>query len=595
MTQPQLNPVAEILQSHNGDNEQCGFITTLSKKVILQAPAGYGKTKTMVSKLAYLISTNQILSPKKVLALTFSVNAAYKIKKDVVEQLPKILQGNEGQLTISLNSIVSVSNYHGFCRKVLSRYGYLLHENLRKVNEFVSFDDSRDSNITRLNLGTTADVVIACTTYSERIKLSDRAYLLAQFNTYNNHVLQNFVPNNFIPFNSILTLTLKLFHEHPNILAFYQKLYPVIIVDEFQDTNFFGYALLKKLISDNTSLYLVGDALQRIYGFIGAIPNILEDSKEVYGMEVVLLKQNYRFMNNPNMLLLDGNIRKNAENLIYPQISENAQINLAVVQSQDEEALYVIGECQRLLEIDATSKVAILFRLGYNNRNTQRVIEEFDSQGINYFYGLFSDEDDNYKDFHFECAIEFSNLLKQLRLSKRTCKKHISNLKAKYGAQPEPVYNSLISLLEIFYNRLYSEYSFLILDDEDKLILIRDTFDGFGLKQYMEYVDSNIIISTIHGAKGLEWDYVIMPDMEQYSLPSWFGFCGDCPHKNGCQLNPGSASPKFLEELSVFYVGFTRARKEVFFSASRTGIGYNGVENRNLSCFLQLPGIAYLK
>ena len=148
--------------------------------------------------------------------------------------------------------------------------------------------------------------------------------------------------------------------------------------------------------------------------------------------------------------------------------------------------------------------------------------------------------------------------------------------------------------MEIFYERLYSEYSFILLDDEDKIILIKETFDGFGLKQYMEYVDSRIIISTIHGAKGLEWEYIIMPDMEQYSLPSWFGFCGDCPHKGNCELHPASANPKYIEEMSVFYVGFTRAKKEVFFSASNEGIKWNGdTQNRNLSCFLQLRGITF--
>ena len=148
--------------------------------------------------------------------------------------------------------------------------------------------------------------------------------------------------------------------------------------------------------------------------------------------------------------------------------------------------------------------------------------------------------------------------------------------------------------MEIFYDRLFSEYSFVLLEEEDKIILIKETFDGFGLKQYMEYVDSRIIISTIHGAKGLEWEYVIMPDMEQYSLPSWYGFCGNCAHRANCNFDPSSANSKFIEEMSVFYVGFTRAKKEVFFTASSMGIRSNGEpQNRNLSCFMQLRGLIF--
>jgi len=568
MTETVNNPIENILSNHVGDKEQLNFITSDSKKVIVQAPAGYGKTRTMVSKLAYILTTQKVLVPKKILALTFSVNAAYKIKKDVIEQLPNILEGNEANLVISLNSRISVSNYHGFCRKVLSRYGYLLHSELKNVNEFTSFDDGRADNITNLNIGTPPEVVIACTTYCEQIKNSGTQHFLNHFNAYNGHILTHFIPNEFISFNSILTLTLKLFREHPNILAFYQKLYPIIFVDEFQDTNFFGYTLLKRLISDHTSAYLMGDALQRIYGFIGAIPNILQDAKELYNMDIIELQNNYRFKDNPNMLLLDNNVRRNAENLIAPTITTDAEINLNISENQDAEAAYVVEKAQEIIADNETDKVAVLFRNGFNNKNTHRIVDEFDSKGLDYFYGLFSDEDQNYKRFHFNCAREFSSLLRQSKLSKRTCNKHIQKIKEIYQDENNPLYDALIQLMEIFYERLYSEYSFILLDDEDKIILIKDTFDGFGLKQYMEYVNSRIIISTIHGAKGLEWEYVILPDMEQYSIPNWWGFCGGCPHKTNCQLNPSSANSKFIEEMSVFYVGFTRAKKEVFFSAS---------------------------
>ena len=356
--------------------------------MIVQAPAGYGKTRTMVSKLAYILSTNQVLSPKKILALTFSVNAAYKIKKDVIEQLPNVLGGKERANALSLHSKISVSNYHGFCRKVLSRYGYLLHDQLKTVNEFTSFDDGRADNITRLGLGVLPEVVIACTEYCDHIKASDITYLRNHFDAYNTHILDNFIPNSYISFNSILTLTLKLFYEYPNVLNFYQKLYPTIFVDEFQDTNFFGYALIRKLIADDTSVYLMGDPLQRIYGFIGAIPNILQAAKEKYNMDLIELKQNYRFKDNPNMLLLDNNVRRNAENIISPTITTNAHISLQITENQDCEADYVLEKSQELLNLNATDKIAILFRNGFNNNNTHRIIDAFDTNELDYFYGL---------------------------------------------------------------------------------------------------------------------------------------------------------------------------------------------------------------
>jgi DNA helicase-2/ATP-dependent DNA helicase PcrA len=82
----------------NGKSQekQLDVIFSAADKILVEAPAGYGKTNTMVSKIAYMLATQQIPNPKKILALTFSVNAAYKIKKTdpkksvlIMEKSPK--------------------------------------------------------------------------------------------------------------------------------------------------------------------------------------------------------------------------------------------------------------------------------------------------------------------------------------------------------------------------------------------------------------------------------------------------------------------------------------------------------------------------
>ena len=74
---------SRIENKHQGDEKQLEIIFSPNKRLLVEAPAGYGKTHTMVSRIAYLISIGKLPVPKKLLALTFSVNAAYKIKKDV--------------------------------------------------------------------------------------------------------------------------------------------------------------------------------------------------------------------------------------------------------------------------------------------------------------------------------------------------------------------------------------------------------------------------------------------------------------------------------------------------------------------------------
>ena len=148
-------------------------------------------------------------------------------------------------------------------------------------------------------------------------------------------------------------------------------------------------------------------------------------------------------------------------------------------------------------------------------------------------------------------------------------------------------------MLEIFWNKVFSDFPFF--SNEEKHRLVRDTFEYNGLKQYIEFVPTNISISTIHAAKGLEWDYVILPDMEQYAFPSWYGLCGECISRETCkiQVNP-DIQKKFIDELSVFYVAVTRARRQVYFSASQTRLDYKSNERPcNISCFLNMPGITY--
>ena len=133
------------------------------------------------------------------------------------------------------------------------------------------------------------------------------------------------------------------------------------------------------------------------------------------------------------------------------------------------------------------------------------------------------------------------------------------------------------------------------MSNEEKISLIKDTFESNGLKQYVEFVNTKIIISTVHGSKGLEWDFVILPDMESFSFPNYYGLCGYCGCSANCNLKiTKEIENKFLEELSVFYVAVTRGRKQVYFSASKTQLdSKNEIKSRNISCLLNLPGIEF--
>ena len=576
----------KIIARHQGDEKQLEVIFSPSNRLLVEAPAGYGKTNTMVSKIAYMIATKQIPNPKRLLALTFSVNAAYKIKKDVTQQVPLLLA--ETGLDIATSDKIFVSNYHGFSRSVLKKYGSVFHSNLKSIDTLQSIDDSDVKKTQTTVKGLSYENAYFLSEYCDALKKSNETFLRENLEKYCAVIIEDLLPQGFISYNAILTLTQLLFKKHPNVLAFYTKYYSTLLVDEYQDTNILSFEIIKSLITDDTKVILLGDSLQRIYGFIGAVENLLTISEKQFGLTKVELSKNYRFASNPEMLRLDNNIRRNAENTNKPTITEDASIKLKFSETQEDEALYVVNLSLAILKKYPESKVSILVK--QRGPNVNLIIETFELNKVPYFYGLFTDEDANYISFHRKCLYEFIELIRiKETITKKLAKEHISLISKHYSESSDSLIEALISLLDIFWNKLFLDFSFL--SNEEKINLIKDTFEHNGLKQYIEFINTNIVISTVHAAKGLEWDFVILPDMEQDSFPNWFGLCSTCKCKSDCNIIINKENEtKFLEELSVFYVAVTRARKQVFFSMSKKETrGYN----KNLSCFLKLPGITY--
>jgi len=584
-----IEAIKEKITNRHGSNEkQLEVIFSEDNKIIVEAPAGFGKTNTMVSKIAYMIASNQIPTPKKLLALTFSVNAAYKIKKDVLKEIPDLLNNDN----FKINDKLYVSNYHGFCRNILRKNGYILSETLLLIEGFQSIDDSRVENNVSYGLEPTEAQILA--DFNQFVKNSDGNEIISKCEEYNSIVISKLLPQNMIPYNAILTITIKLLRDNPNILDFYKKYFVAILVDEFQDTNFLSWTLLHQFIDSNEHLKLIflGDSLQRIYGFIGAVPNLITRVADLYNMTEIRLNQNYRFKDNQQMLLLDSNIRKNAENPRNPDIQDIANIDFLWLTNQHNESLHIINKVNKILEDNENVKISILAKS--RGKNIDFIINEFSQHNIPYFYALFTDDDINYLRFNRDCLSQFIKLIKDdYTVNKTKLNKLVKTIKEIYKDEDNVIFKSLIKLLEIFREKIFIDFAFLA--DEEKINLIKDTFESNGLKQYIEFIDANVIFSTIHGAKGLEWDYVILPDMEAYAFPNYYGLCSSCSpqSKQDCNLLvTDNIQTKFLEELSVFYVAVTRARKQVYFTASAKQINSSGnIVNRNISCFMKLKGI----
>ena len=135
--------IEEYIKSlHTDDKKQLEVIFSNEKRILVEAPAGCGKTRTMTSKILYIICKNQLPNPKKLLGLTFSVNAAYKMRKEIRDKLPndfKKLIGNR----------LFITNYHGFCRQVLKRYGFLIDKNLLRIDHLIGINENYEQKLVK--------------------------------------------------------------------------------------------------------------------------------------------------------------------------------------------------------------------------------------------------------------------------------------------------------------------------------------------------------------------------------------------------------------------------------------------------------------
>lgn len=523
--------------------------------------------------------------------MTFSVNAALKIKRDIAAKLPGLLDQKNNP--ISLSDKMTVTNYHGFCKGVLSKYGFLLSDFLRKnINLYFAIGDEDIEKRTDVYNLVTNDELSLMSSLSESIKQSQMPSD-EDVETYNSIIINKLLPHDYITHNAVILMTLELFKKYENVRSFYSNYFPLIIVDEFQDTNCIAWNLIEQIIGDNTKLLFLGDPLQRIYGFIGALPSLMDDASRQYSMRKVALSKNYRFRNNEQMLLLDANIRVNAQLGFSLTDYDCANVPAFWGKSQEDESEQVILKVADIISRNPDSKIALLLR--GRNDSVQILEQVLQNASLDYFYGMFTDEDSEYVSFHEHCqSVLIKNLGKTRYVNSRSLKQFTKKAEDTYSAEDERTAASLYKLLDALVEKVTLDYGDL--QAEEKFDYLMDIFENRQLKQAMEYVDSSVILSTVHGAKGLEWDYVFIVDLEIWGMPGYF-ICKDCGNRfdnttaakcSFPNISNAEFREKLLDELSVFYVATTRARKQVYVSASQKRA--NGKSGK-YSCFAALPGI----
>ena len=261
--------------------------------LLVLAGAGSGKTRVITMRAAYLLHIG--VSPASVLAVTFTNKAAREMKERVLS----MRHGKAG-------GSPAISTFHSLCLKILR----LEIEHLGYRKDFTVYDTSEQISLLRNILSDVRfhDKSFKIESVLERISGSKNDFAPMPGTRSADEEKLNEISGTLFPkyhealkslnaldFDDLLLFALKLFKEHPSVLARYRERFRYIMVDEYQDTNRVQYEFIRLLSGERKNLCVVGDDDQSIYGWRGAhIGNVLDFEKDFAGTVVIRLEQNYR-------------------------------------------------------------------------------------------------------------------------------------------------------------------------------------------------------------------------------------------------------------------------------------------------------------
>ena len=353
--------------------EQRKAAETLEGPVLILAGAGSGKTRALTCRVANLMDHG--VPAWNILALTFTNKAAREMKERI-EQLVGAEKAEDAW----------ISTFHSTCARILRRD----IEKLGYSRSFVIYDDD-DQNavlkeiLKRLDfdekmlpprelkskISDAKNKLMGADEWFQQSERDFRAQMIhSVFVEYENRLRTL----NALDFDDLLVKTLELLAEHPPVLESYRRRFRYVMVDEYQDTNYAQYMLVKLLTDESRNLCVVGDDDQSIYGWRGAdIRNILDFEKDYPDATVIKLEQNYRSTANildaANQVIAHNTGRK--EKKLWTNVGEGETIKLYCGGDEREEAAWVADRIKNLHGsrlAEPFGSMAILYRTNAQSR-----------------------------------------------------------------------------------------------------------------------------------------------------------------------------------------------------------------------------------
>jgi DNA helicase II / ATP-dependent DNA helicase PcrA len=341
------------------------------------AGAGSGKTRVLTYRIVHLLQKG--IPANRILALTFTNKAAREMKEristivdpEVARYLwmgtfhsifARILRIEGSRLGYKSNfTIYDSSDSKSLVRTIIKELN--LDDNLYKPGVIASRISTAKNNLV------TASIYASDPAMQEYDKSSRMPLLSDIYRTYSSRCFKA----NAMDFDDLLLNTNILFRDFPEVLAAYQEKFMYVLVDEYQDTNYSQYLIIKKLAAARKNICVVGDDAQSIYSFRGArIENILEFKNDYAGYQLFKLEQNYRstqtIVNAANAIIANngGQIHKK----VYSENEPGERIQVIQSLTDSEEGFNISSDIfdRRYSRQLNWSDFAILYRTNAQSR-----------------------------------------------------------------------------------------------------------------------------------------------------------------------------------------------------------------------------------
>ena len=575
--------------------------------LLILAGAGSGKTKTITTRLAYLIDEVGI-SPNNTLTLTFTNKAAHTMKKRALS----MMRSSYSPLLCTFHKFALL-----FLKLHIDKLG------LQNAFKVIDADDSKKiikellSPEVKLSPYQAADMI---SNFKNSLISVEKAYEHIEKNTNPNLFKNEYIKlyklyqeslkkYSYLDFDDLLLMSYELLKSDGRFASEQSKLYQYITVDEYQDTNSLQYEILKLLCKEHSNLCVVGDDDQSIYSWRGArIENILNFTDDFKDAKIVKLEHNYRssakILDAANKLI--SNNTKRLGKILIPTKDKGDDIIFLKNENDKDEAAEIVRLIRREVKNGTKlNEIAVLYR-----RNSLSSILDNELRKEKIPYKILSG-------LKFHERLEIKDAVAYLRLISNTNddfsfkriinvpkrglgKAFVSKLEHYAKINKISLFDSIFYCLEngIFSKEIsarISEFALSILDlqksnlsdiiksledvfalssvyDEDykqenlQLLYkefqdsikrnsykdLNDLLSDFSLQGEQDNINENedcVYLMSVHASKGLEFDVVFVIGLENGNFP---------------------ISLDNEEERRLAYVAITRAKKKLFLSTAST-------------------------